>query len=133
MFRYSICDPFVQEPIEMGDTEKEKIPEILASFPWKDMLDKIDNAGDREIHFSPSIEFENKTNRHGLSISIIDESEFYIFYKRPKLVSRFFGLKKIMDEDYVTDKTGQTLSDVADAVTALINNDVATLESRWGS
>ena len=132
MFRYSICDPFRREPLEMGEIEKDKILDILGRFPWQDMLDKIDKAGDADIHFSPSIEFENKSNRHGLNISIVDEDDFYIFYKRPKLVSRLFGLIKTKDQNFTTEKTGQSISDVKDAVTALINNDVTTLEKRWG-
>lgn len=135
MFRYSICDPLKKDPIEMGDIEKEKIIDILDRFPWTDLLDKMKGAKESEIHFSPSIEFENKTNRHGISISIVgDDSgyEFYIFYKRPKMISRFFGLMKTIDDNYLSDRTGQTDSDVKEAVTALVNGDLTTLEKKWG-
>lgn len=119
----------------MGDIEKEKIIDILDRFPWTDLLDKMKGAKESEIHFSPSIEFENKTNRHGICISIIgDDSghEFYIFYKRPKMISRFFGLMKTIDDNYLSDRTGQTDSDVKEAVTALVNGDLTTLEKKWG-
>ena len=82
-----------------------------------------------DIHFSPSVEFENKVNRHGLCISIIDNKkgiEFYIFFKRPKMVTKLFGMIKNMDDNFTSDRTGQTNNDVRDAVTALINDQPET-------
>lgn len=116
----------------MGEIEKDKILDILDKFPWQDMLDEIDKAGDSEIYFSPSIEFENQSNKHGVSISIVDKDDFYIFYKRPKLVSKLFGLIKSQDDNYTSERTGQSIKDVRAAVTALINNDLTILEERWG-
>ncbi len=135
MFRYSICDPLKKEPIDLGEIEKDKILDILDKLPWADLLDKMKGAKESEIYYSPSIEFENKTNRHGLSISIVENDyghEFYIFYKRPKMVSKFFGLSKSIDENYVSERLGQSNADVKDAVTALLSDDIITLENRWG-
>lgn len=87
------------------------------------------------IHFSPSLEIENTSNRHAITISNIGgepEHEIYIFYKRPKLVSKFFGLMKYQDENFLSDRTGQTLRDSREAVVAFINEDWKTLEERWG-
>jgi len=135
MFKYSICDPLVKDPIEMGEIEKEKISDILDRFPWNDLLDKNNHANERNIYFSPSIEFENKDTRHGLAISIVEGengSEFYIFYKRPKLVTKLFGLVKNIHDNYTSDRTGQTIHDVKDAVNALVAGDTAILERKWG-
>ena len=135
MFRYSICDPLKKDPIEMGEIEREKILDIVDRFPWTDLLDKMNRARAKDIHFSPSIEFENKQTRHGLSISIVEGekgNEFYIFYKRPKMVTKLFGVMKSIDENYTSDRTGQTSKDVRDAVSALITDDLMTLEKRWG-
>jgi hypothetical protein len=135
MFRYSICDPLKSEPIEMGEIEKGKILDIVDRFPWTDLLDKMKRVKESDIHFSPSVEFENKANRHGLSISIVEDekgNEFYIFFKRPKMVTKLFGLIKNMDDNFTSNRTGQTSTDVRDAVTALINDDLTTLERRWG-
>jgi hypothetical protein len=135
MFRYSICDPLRKDPIEMGDIAKEKILDILEKFPWLDLLAKMNSVDANQLHYSPSLEFENKLNKHGLSISIIENDnghEYYIFYKRPKLVRKFFGLINEMNSDYLSERTGQSKRDVQEAVTALINNDLATLENRWG-
>lgn len=90
---------------------------------------------ENEIYFSPSVEFENKASRHGLSISIVEnekENEFYIFFKRPKMVTKLFGLMKNLDDNFTSDRTGQTAKDVRDAVSALIHDDIETLEKRWG-
>jgi hypothetical protein len=135
MFRYSICDPLKKEPIDLGDIEKEKIMEILEKIPWTDLLDKMKGVKESEIYYSPSVEFENKVNKHGLSISVVEKHngyEFYIFYKRPKMVNKFFGLSKSMDDNYVSERLGQTTADVKAAVTALINDDLTTLERRLG-
>ena len=48
------------------------------------------------------------------------------------MVTMLFGLIKKMDDNFTTDWTGQTSNDVRDAVTALIDDDIATLEKRWG-
>lgn len=116
----------------MGEIERGKIIDILDRFPWSDLLVKIDNSEERDVHFSPSIEFENKSNKHGLTISIVDGDDFYVFYKRPKVVSILFGLFKVKSDDFTTEKTGQSIREVKEAVTALINDDLSTLEKRWG-
>lgn len=132
MFRYSICDPFKKAPIEMGEIEKGEIIEVLDRFPFTDLLEKIEKARESEVHFSPSIEFENKSSMHGITISIVDHDDFYIFYKRPKLVSRLFGLIRIKNDNFITEKTEQSPKDVKEAVTALINDGLSTLEKMWG-
>ncbi|HEY5917461.1 MAG TPA: hypothetical protein VIU13_08680 [Chryseolinea sp.] len=116
----------------MGSIEKDKIIDVLDKFPWTELLLKMDSAKESEIHFSPSIEFENKETRHGVTISIVDPDNFYIFYKRPKLVSKMFGLVNRMEEDFLSDRTEQTINDVREAVNALAANDIKTLEARWG-
>ena len=62
-------------------------------------------------------------------VSLEKGNEFYIFFKRPKMVKKLFGLIKNMDDNFTSDRTGQTSNDVRDAVTALINDDIATLEN----
>jgi hypothetical protein len=85
-FRASFCDPFKPNIIEIGDIEKEDIMELFEKIPWSEYLTKMKTAKENEIHYSPSLEIENKDNRNGLSISAIDSHEWYIFYKRPKLI-----------------------------------------------
>jgi hypothetical protein len=129
-FRASFCDPFKPDIIELGDVEKEKIMELFDSIPWSEHLAKMKTANESEIHYSPSLEVENKDNRNGLSVSAIDGREWYIFYKRPKQIKIFFGLFEKMDENYLTDIQGQTVSDVKNCLDALIRNDLQYLEDK---
>ena len=133
MFRCSICDPLKKDIIEVGEIPKEKVLDILDQFPWTEMTNKMKGLKPEEICWSPSIEFENKDNRNGVSISVVDDgNEFYIFFKRPKRVKKLFGLIEKLDENFSSDRTGQTISDAREAVIALLNDDELTLERRWG-
>ncbi len=90
---------------------------------------------ENEIYYSPSLEIENKDTKHGLSISAVGDPknyEFYIFYKRPKKVKIFFGLKEKINSNYMSDKTGQTKQDVLDCLNALLRNDTDYLSSKIG-
>ena len=129
-FRASFCDPFKPDIIEIGNIEKGKVMETFDKIPWSKLLEEMKLKKENEIHYSPSLEIENKDNRNGLSVSAVDGKEWYIFYKRPKMVKKFFGLTEKMDNDYLTDITGQTEKDVRDCLTALINNDLEFLERK---
>ena len=129
-FRASFCDPFKPDIIEMGNIEKDKIMETFEKIPWNKLLDEMKTKKESEIHYSPSLEIENKDNKNGLSVSAVDGKEWYIFFKRPKMVKKFFGLSEKMDNDYLTDITGQTENDVKECLTALINNDLEFLERK---
>ncbi len=129
-FRASFCDPFKPDIIEIGKIEQDKILETFHKIPWSEYLGKMETAKQKEIYYSPSLEIENKENRNGLSVSAINGNEWYIFYKRPKLVKKFFGLIEKMDNDYLTDIQGQTEKDVLDCLNALINNDLNFLENK---
>lgn len=129
-FRASFCDPFKSDIIELGDIEKDNIMETFNEIQWTDYLTKMKTANENEIYYSPSLEIENKDNRNGLSVSAIDGTEWYIFYKRPKLVRKFFGLIEKMNDNYLTDIQGQTENDVKDCLEALTRNDLHFLEEK---
>jgi hypothetical protein len=129
-FRASFCDPFKADIIEMDDIEKDKIMETFEKIPWTELLEKMKTANENDIHYSPSLEIENKDNKNGLSLSIIDRTEWYIFFKRPKMVKKFFGLSEKMDNDYLTNITGQSVDDVRKCLEALIKNDLKFLEEK---
>lgn len=129
-FRASFCDPFKPDIIEIGNIEKGEIMETFDKIPWKKLLEEMKLKKENEIHYSPSLEIENKDNKNGLSVSAVDGKEWYIFYKRPKIVKKFFGLTEKMDNDYLTDITGQTEKDVRDCLTALIDNHLEFLERK---
>ena len=135
-YRASFCDPFQKEIIELGRIEESGIIRKFESIPWHDYLKRMENAHQKEIHYSPSLEIENKENKHGLTISAVGEPgnpEFYIFYKRPKTIKRFFGLQEKVENDFMTDKTGQTWQDAIDCLDALVRNDLEYLASKIGN
>ena len=129
-FRASFCDPFKPDIIEIGKIERDKILDTFHKIPWSDYLSKMETAAEDDIYYSPSLEIENSDNKNGLSVSAIDGTEWYIFFKRPKLVKRLFGLAEKMDNDYLTDIQGQSEQDVIDCLNALINDDLDFLEEK---
>ena len=129
-FRASFCDPFKPDIIEFGNIEEDKIIEPFEKITWNKLLEDMKLKNEKEIYYSPSLEVENMDNKNGLSVSAVDGKEWYIFYKRPKLVKKFFGLTEKMNNDYLTDITGQTEKDVKECLIALINNDLEFLERK---
>lgn len=122
----SFCDPFNPNVIELGDIAENSIIDYFEKIDWNGYLQKMTNAKQNEIHYSPSFEVENKENKNGLSISAAGDAgnyEFYIFYKRPKKIKSFFGLRETMNPAYVTDIQGQTKNDALDCLKALLRND----------
>lgn len=133
-FRYSICEPLNPNIIEKGELNKEDIIKTFKEFPWNKYLAELVNANEGEIHYSPSLEFENKSNKNGITASAVGDPgkfEFYIFYKRPKKQKKLFGLIDKMDENYLSDLTGQTEKDVIDCLNALILEDQNFLENKF--
>ena len=111
VFRASFCDPFNPTIIELGDIAESQIVHIFDKVPWVDYLTQMQTRGENEIHFSLSLEIENKATRCGLTVSAVgnpEKYEFYVFYKRPKKAARFFGLTSRMNNNYLTDAEGLT-------------------------
>ena len=136
-FRASFCDPFKPNIIELGDIRQDNVVDAFQKIPWSDFLQKMEKVKEDEIHFSPSFEVENKESKHGLAISAVGDYnnfEFYIFYKRPKLVKvrKLFSSKEEMDDNYTTDITAQTSEDVVDCLNALTRNDTTFLANKIG-
>jgi hypothetical protein len=129
-FRASFCDPFQPKVIELGIIEKDNILEHFESIPWLELLEKMDAAKEKDIHYSPSLEIENKENKHGVTVSAVDGTVWYIFFKRPKKVKRFFGLSEKIDPHYTTESTGQTIEDARACLQALVANDLMFLEEK---
>ena len=132
-FRAAFCDPFKKDIIELGDIADDNIIGEYKKVRWSEILRSMEKKNHPSIYYSPSLEIQNKESKQGLEISAVgspDNIEFYVFYKRPKLVKIFFGLKEKMKENYTTDITGQTEKDVLDYLNALLNNDVDFLDNK---
>ena len=134
--RVSFCHPLRRDIIDLGSIQQENLIREFENISWSDHLSKMETAKEEDVYYSPSLEIENTDNQHGLSISAVGEPnhfEFYIFYKRPKLVKSFLGFKQKMDEGYISDKTGQTQQDVLDCLNALLRNDTEYLENKFAN
>lgn len=136
-FRYSVCEPLHPKVIEKGTIAPDCIIGVFDDFQWDYYLKQMEVAETRkaEIYFSPSLEVENKANKHGLTISAVgnpEEPEFYIFYKRPVSVvkKRLFRKPKTVVKDYINEITGQTKEDVVECLSALIGNDLEFLRKK---
>lgn len=135
MYKYSIYDPLIPKVKETGDIKKDQAWNLFENFPWKEYNDKMENAGHEDFYYSPTLEIENKEKSITIEISLLSmdpEFDFYISYKRPKMVSKLFGLMKQIDKKYLSYKNNQSEKDAHDAVKAFLNNDMKTLEERWG-
>lgn len=131
-FRGTFCHPMQRKIIELGDIPAGKVIETFKKTDWKKYLELMDADPDH-IEYSPSLEIENKDNLHGITISTLgsaDEFEFYLFYKRPKRVKKLFGFYSTMDEEYMTDITGQSEQDALDCLNALLRDDLAFLDDK---
>lgn len=126
----SFCDPFKADIVELGDIGKDEVLSTFNNIPWKDYLERMDKTDKKDIYYSPSLEIENKDNGHGLSVSIVDDSNWYIFYKRPKIVKRFLGFGEKLDKNYMTEIHGQTEEDVRECLHALLKSDLQFLEDK---
>lgn len=89
MYRWTVCDPLKEDIIDKGEIDRDEILETFHTFPWEEMMQKQINAADGDIYYSPSLEFENTTNKNSIVISAIPNSNdlqkdgyvFYIFYR----------------------------------------------------
>ena len=134
-FRVSFCDPLKPDIIELGDILQDTIIDLFEKIDWNGYLLKMANVRQDEIYYSPSFEVENKESKNGLAISAAGDPnnyEFYIFYKRPKKVKSFFGLKEKINQNYSTDIQGQTKNDAIDCLKALLRNDTEYLTNKVG-
>ncbi|WP_210462944.1 hypothetical protein [Rufibacter roseolus] len=133
ILRHSFCDPFKPDVIELGDIESKNIISRFEQIPWNEIIYRMGKANKSDIHYSPSLEFEDKTTKHGVVVSGVGTSslrEFYVSYKRPKRVKRLFGIIETDNPEYFTDVTGQTKEDVIEILNAFVNGKYDLLDSR---
>jgi hypothetical protein len=134
-FRASFCDPLEPVIMEMGVIGKEQILDTFQRVDWSEYLQKMEGVKESDIYFSPSLDVENIVSKQGITVSAVgsaNDFEFYIFYKRPKAVKTLFGFREKVDDNYVTDISGQTEKDVLECLTALVDNNSAFLERKLG-
>ena len=132
-FSASFWDPFKPYIIQLGDIEQDKAIEKFEKIPWSEFLKRMIGKKEEEIHYSPTLEIENKETKNILTISAVGTPgniEYYIFYKRPKEVKYFFGLSKKIKPNYLTETSKQTLDDAISCLNAFIKSDLDFLEDK---
>jgi hypothetical protein len=135
-FRASFCSPFAPDITELTLSDIPAIISFFEHIPWTELLKQMAEADQAKIYYSPSFEVENKINKNSISISVVgepDKHEFYLFYKRPKIVKRFLGLSESLVEDYITEIHSQRYQDAADSLHALLSNNLAYLAIKIGA
>ncbi|HEV7329954.1 MAG TPA: hypothetical protein VGN63_02845 [Flavisolibacter sp.] len=134
-FNLSFCDPFQKDIINLGALSSDAIIRHFESIPWMTYLSRMSMAREEDIYYSPSLEIANSETKEKLSISAVgesDEYEFYIFYKRHRMIKTISGQQEIISTEHITDITGQTMQDVIDCLHAFTRNDSAFLEKKIG-
>jgi hypothetical protein len=110
--------------IEKGMIRKEEITETFFEYPWMAKLEKT-NVFREEACFSPSIGFTKISTGRSVKFSIVggvQQTEFYIFYKRK---NRFllFGFFKTTVKEYLSGITGQRFENATAFPAALLKGD----------
>jgi len=110
MFKYTICNPLNPNILDKGPISKEDFIQVLNEFQWLKMLNAQIAADESKIYYSPSLELVNANSNHGLAISIIEPNQFYIFYKRPKMITKrkWFKSVEILEPNYLSERLHQT-------------------------
>ena len=84
MFKWTVCDPFVDHAIDKGKIAEEDVLTVFRDFPWGEMLAKMDGLRDDENCSPPSLCFTNLDDDHTLEIVLFEEEKetlFYLFYE----------------------------------------------------
>jgi len=132
-FKTSFCDPFKPDIVDWGEVDKEEVIEAFEGIAWTDLLKQMLNKSDSEIYYSPSFEVLNTKNQHSLAISVVGDPntyEWYVFYKRPKVIKGFLGFSRKTDPAFLTNVTGQTKKDVLQYIQALLEENHDLLDQK---
>lgn len=131
-FRYSICEPINPKIIEKGTIDPSEIVNTFENFSWKSHLEDMKNA--KNVYHSPSLEFENSSNKNALSISAVgepDNYEFYVFFKRAKIQKTWFGLSEKLNNNFISELRDQNKEETTEILKALVNSDLVFLERKF--
>ena len=134
MYKWSICDPLIEDVIEKGKINKYDIESKFSEYPWEEMLAKLSGKKMEEIHFSPSLEFRDEKRGRSITFSAVENDNgycFYIFFKRPETVSKLFGLIKKEDPDYFSELLDQTTDSAAKILNKFVSGKYDELRQQF--
>ena len=135
--KYSESHPLKSYLVNEKYITKDEFIEKFKNFDWEGLLKAQLTADDEQIHFSPSINLDDKDGK-AIGVSIVGELndyEFYISYKRPitRRKTKWFGLVSydFYDKDFFSVVTEQTKKDALDAFLFFYDRNFEELEKRW--
>lgn len=107
-YKYSICHPNKYE-IEYPEQilSSEQVREKAITYPWKSELQKMKMMKSSEIHYNPSLDFNNLKDNYSFCLTVEGEPEDYSFsvwYNRPILKKVLFGWLGEKEKFEVIDK-----------------------------
>ncbi|ALI99986.1 hypothetical protein [Rufibacter tibetensis] len=132
IFHYFFSSPIQAKDIDLGTIEGEKILPLFQAYPWRDWLQRMKEMEQGEIHFSPTLNFENKHSHQKMLVSALENGQeimFYVFYQRPKTVKRLLGLWHKHKNDYTTELLDKSPEQTAQLLEAFVNGNYDFLES----
>lgn len=127
-FKVSFCNPLQSEIVTVGALAPEQVLEHLHELNWAQYLDSMQGVAQESIYYSPSLCIEEMNGAYGLECTAVGESsdyEFYIFYKRPKVINGK------LDDAYVSDLLEQTMADAERLLQLLFTNSYEALEEEF--
>ena len=129
-FRASFCHPLKSDIEDLGDVDRNQIVEIFEKIPWQQLINDMKTARDEDLQYSPSLEIEHKKSKNGITASLLEGGEWYIFFKRPKQRKLLYGLINRVNENFLSEIHGQAESDVRACLQALMHDDHTFLEEK---
>ena len=133
-FRHTICDPLQPNILKVGKVKRSRLVELFEAHPWEVELAKTLGVSEEEVHYAPSIEFENVVTNRGMVVSAVgepDDHRFHVFYKRPKERRLLFGLIKQIDREYTTELQDRSREETKVLLQALVERNWILLEEKF--
>ncbi len=89
-FSTSFCDPLKPDIVQLGDITQEQVVAGFEKVNWNEYLQKMNDAKDDKVYYSPSFEVHNIEIKHGLAISAVGDpkSRNYCNYLEFKKVDK---------------------------------------------
>ncbi len=95
-YKYSICHidrPEVEYKKEI--LSSEQVLEIVNNYPWNEELQREKKLPQKDLHYSPSLDFTNMNDNHSFCLTAEGPPEnvsFSAWYNRPVMKNVLFGL-----------------------------------------
>ena len=131
-FNYTICHPDKQE-IETSSEilSHAEALEMARNYPWAETLSSMDGMDPKSIHYSPSLEFINQSDKRAFTLTATLEGgkpEFSLWYVRmvpPSGLSKLFGGS---EKKKISDSWGYDLESALKYLESFLNEDYSSVE-----